>query len=331
MKTILPETCQKVKVIDGTTLIGVSDQSYQPTLSQLRAFVAVATYRHFGTAASRLNVSQPTLSQGLASLESGLGVHLIERSTRRVLVTPAGARLLAQAQAIVDAADGFVAAAAGVTDGLSGPLRLGLIPTVAPYVLPDLLPALNIAMPHVRLHVIEDHTARLLDALRGGTLDAAVVALPSDIGGVLEIPLYSEDFVLVVPRGHELAGREDLSPAALDEAPLLLLDEGHCLRDQTLDLCRSADVRPAAGDTRATSLATVVRCVAGGLGITLVPASAIPVETARGDLAMAHFASPVPGRTIGLVVRSSTARAADYRALADLIRTRVPAQVRPVG
>ena len=113
MKTILPETFQKVKVMGGTRLIGVSDQSYQPTLSQLRAFVAVAKYRHFGTAATRLNVSQPTLSQALAALENGLGVHLIERSTRRVLVTPAGARLLPQAQVILDAADGFVAAAAG--------------------------------------------------------------------------------------------------------------------------------------------------------------------------------------------------------------------------
>lgn len=331
MKTILPETIQKVKVIGGTRLIGVSDQSYQPTLSQLRAFVAVAKYRHFGTAATRLNVSQPTLSQALAALENGLGVHLIERSTRRVLVTPAGARLLPQAQVILDAADGFVAAAAGASDGLSGPLRLGFIPTVAPYVLPDLLPALGVTMPNLVLHVVEDQTARLLGALRAGTLDAAVVALPSEISGVVEMPLYSEDFVLVVPTGHELAGRVDVPVSVLDNAPLLLLDEGHCLRDQTLDLCRSVDVRPMAGDTRATSLATVVRCVAGGLGITLVPASSIPVETARGDLAMAYFASPAPSRTIGLVVRSSTARAADYRALADIIRAQLPAQVRPIG
>lgn len=305
-------------------LIGVSDQQYQPTLSQLRAFVAVATHRHFGTAAARLNVSQPTLSQGLASLEAGLGVQLIERSTRRVLVTPDGARLLSQAKAIVDAADGFVAAAAGVTDPLTGPLRLGLIPTVAPYVLPTLLPELRTRMPSLSLHVIEDQTARLLESLRAGTLDVAVLALPSGMSGLIEIPLYAEDFVLVVPPAHALAGRDDVSPAVLDELPLLLLDEGHCLRDQTLDLCRSVDAHPLSGDTRATSLATVVRCVAGGLGVTLIPASSVAVECAAGDLAVARFEEPTPGRTIGLVFRSSSGRADDYRALAEVLREVAP-------
>lgn len=317
-------------MIGGTTLIGVSDQTYQPTLSQLRAFVAVATFRHFGTAAARLNVSQPTLSQGLAALESGLGVQLIERSTRRVLVTPAGERLLGQAKAIVDAADGFVAAAAGVTDGFAGPLRLGLIPTVAPYFLPGLLPELRTRMPDLALHVIEDQTARLLVALRAGTLDVAVLALPSGVAGIMEIPLYTEDFVLVVPADHRLAGRTGLPLSILDELPLLLLDEGHCLRDQTLDLCRSVDARPDAGDTRATSLATVVRCVAGGLGVTLVPASAIPVETACGDLAVAHFAAPEPGRTIGLVFRASSARADDFRTFAEVLRSQAPPHTRTV-
>lgn len=328
---ILPENFQKVKVMARTILIGVPDQTYHPTLSQLRAFVAVATYKHFGTAAARLNVSQPTLSQGLASLENGLGVQLIERSTRRVLVTPAGARLLAQAKAILDAADGFVAAAAGVSDGFSGPLRIGLIPTVAPYFLPGLLPELRMRMPNLAVHVIEDQTARLLGSLRSGTLDVAVLALPSEVAGVVEIPLYVEDFILVVPADHRLAGRTDLPLSILDELPLLLLDEGHCLRDQTLDLCRSVDARPDAGDTRATSLATVVRCVAGGLGVTLVPASAVPVETAGGDLAVAHFAAPEPGRTIGLVFRASSARADDYRALADVLRSQAPPQSRVTG
>lgn len=318
-------------MIGGTTLIGVSDHTYQPTLSQLRAFVAVATYRHFGTAAARLNVSQPTLSQGLAALENGLGVQLIERSTRRVLVTPAGERLLGQAKAILDAADGFVAAAAGVTDGFAGPLRLGLIPTVAPYFLPGLLPELRATMPNLAVHVIEDQTARLLAALRAGTLDVALLALPADASGVVEIPLYTEEFVLVVPAEHPLAGRSGLSPSVLGDLPLLLLDEGHCLRDQALDLCRSVDARPAAGDTRATSLATIVRCVAGGLGVTLVPESAVAVETAGGDLGVARFAEPRPGRTIGLVFRASSARADHYRAFADVLRSQAPVQNRIPG
>ncbi|WP_305094797.1 hydrogen peroxide-inducible genes activator [Prescottella sp. R16] len=305
----------------------MADGTYQPTLSQLRAFVAVAEYRHFGTAAARLNVSQPTLSQALASLENGLGVQLIERSTRRVLVTADGEHLLARAKLVLDAADGFVSAAAGVGDGLAGPLRIGLIPTVAPYVLPGLLPALRRDMPALVPQVVEDQTARLLDALRVGTLDVAVMALPSEVQGLVEIPLYTEEFVIVLPGGHPMAGRDDLPLRVLDELPLLLLDEGHCLRDQTLDLCRSVDAYPQSRDTRATSLATVVQCVAGGLGATLVPASAVDVETRRGDLATAHFASPAPGRTIGLVFRGSSGRADGYRHLAQILRDVAPVEV----
>ncbi|QCQ90802.1 hydrogen peroxide-inducible genes activator [Rhodococcus sp. SGAir0479] len=307
------------------------DGAYQPTLSQLRAFVAVAEYRHFGTAAARLKVSQPTLSQALASLESGLGVQLIERSTRRVLVTAAGEQLLTQAKLILDAADGFVAAAAGVGDGLAGALRIGLIPTVAPYVLPPLLPELRAEMPALVPQVIEDQTARLLESLRAGAIDVAVIALPSETPGLVEIPLYTEDFVMVLPHGHALAGRGDLPLDVLDELPLLLLDEGHCLRDQTLDLCRSVDAHPLSGDTRATSLATVVQCVAGGLGVTLVPESAVDVEMRRGDLTTARFAHPTPGRTIGLVFRASSGRAEGYRQLAELLRSAAPAGVRVAG
>lgn len=301
----------------------MTDQTYQPTLSQLRAFVAIAEYRHFGTAAARLTVSQPTLSQALASLENGLGIQLIERSTRRVLVTAAGLRLLPQAMATLEAADRFVASATG--DGLGGVLRLGIIPTVAPYVLPGLLPELRRKVPGLVPQVVEDQTARLLDGLRTGVLDVALLALPADAPGLVEIPLYSEEFVLVTPRGHELAGRTDLTAPALADLPLLLLDEGHCLRDQTLEMCRSAEVHPGAvGDTRAASLTTVVQCVAGGLGVTLVPEMAVPAETARGTLDTARFAAPAPGRTIGLVHRASSARADDYEYLAAVIRSKRP-------
>ncbi|MEU7629257.1 hydrogen peroxide-inducible genes activator [Nocardia sp. NPDC049220] len=301
----------------------MTDQTYQPTLSQLRAFVAIAEYRHFGTAAARLGVSQPTLSQALAALENGLGLQLIERSTRRVLVTAAGMRLLPKAMATLEAADRFVASATG--DALGGTLRMGIIPTVAPYVLPGLLPELRKKLPALHPHIVEDQTMRLLDGLRTGVLDVALVALPTEVSGLVEIPLYPEEFVLVTPRGHELAGRTDLTASALDALPLLLLDEGHCLRDQTLEVCRSADAHPAAvGDTRAASLATVVQCVAGGLGVTLIPEMAVTAETARGTLDIAHFAAPAPGRTIGLAFRASTARADDYEYLAAIIRTKRP-------
>lgn len=310
-------------MISRTTLIGVTDQTYQPTLSQLRAFVAIAEYRHFGTAAARLGVSQPTLSQALAALEHGLGLQLIERSTRRVLVTAAGMRLLPKAMATLEAADRFVASATG--DGLGGTLRMGIIPTVAPYVLPGLLPELRKRLPELRPQIIEDQTARLLDGLRTGVLDVALLAVPTETPGLVEIPLYSEEFVLVTPRGHELAGRGDLAASVLDAQPLLLLDEGHCLRDQTLEACRSADVHPAAvGDTRAASLSTVVQCVAGGLGVTLIPQMAVPTEIARGTLDVAHFSAPAPGRTIGLVFRASSARADDYEYLAAIVRAQRP-------
>lgn len=202
---------------------------------------------------------------------------------------------------------------------------MGLIPTVAPYVLPALQPALRREMPALVLQVTEDQTARLLDALRTGAIDVALLALPSEAPGLIEIPLYAEDFVVVLPKDHAFAGRDDLPPDVLDELPLLLLDEGHCLRDQTLDPCRSVDAHPLSGDTRATSMATVVHCVAGGLGVTLVPDSAVPVETRRGDLATARFSEPVPGRTIGLVFRASSGRAESYRQLAALMRDVAPA------
>ena len=309
--------------MSGTTLIGMSDQSYQPTLSQLRAFVAVAEHRHFGAAAAGLAVSQPTLSQALAALENGLGLQLIERSTRRVLVTESGRRLLPRAVATLDAADRFLAVANGDTFG--GVLRMGIIPTAAPYLLPALLPTLRRRLPALTPRVIEDRTARLLDELRAGSIDVAVLALPAEVPGILEIPLYTEEFVLVVPSGHALAGRTDLTPSALDALPMLLLDEGHCLRDQTLEVCRSAQVRPdAVGDTRAASLSTVVQCVAGGLGVTLIPEMAVSAETVRDALDTARFRAPAPGRTLGLVYRASTAHAGDYTYLAEIIRTQRP-------
>ncbi|MFC4126733.1 LysR substrate-binding domain-containing protein [Nocardia rhizosphaerae] len=301
----------------------MTDHTYQPTLSQLRAFVAVAEYRHFGTAAARLTVSQPTLSQALASLENGLGLQLIERSTRRVLVTAAGMRLLPQAKATLEAADRFVASATG--DGLGGVLRLGIIPTIAPYVLPELLPELRRKLPGLVPQIVEDQTSRLLDGLRTGVLDIAMLALPAETPGLVEIPLYPEEFVLVTPRGHELAGRADLAASALADLPLLLLDEGHCLRDQTLEMCRTAEVHPGAvGDTRAASLTTVVHCVAGGLGVTLVPEMAVASETARGTLDTARFAEPAPGRTVGLAYRASSGRAEEYEYLAAIIRSKRP-------
>ncbi|WP_081290498.1 hydrogen peroxide-inducible genes activator [Mycobacterium asiaticum] len=295
------------------------NKSFHPTLAGLRAFVAVAGKQHFGSAATTLGVSQSTLSQALAALEAGIGMNLVERSTRRMRLTAEGVQLLPLARAAVEAAQAFIDAAAGASDPLERSIRLGLIPTVAPYVLPSLLAGLARRLPALTVQVVEDQTERLLAALRDGALDAALIALPADSPGLTEIPIYEEDFVLALPPGHRLSGKRRISPALLAELPMLLLDEGHCLRNQALDVCQKAGVRAELADTRAASLATAVQCVAGGLGVTLIPQSAVGVETARSPVGLAQFAAPRPNRQIGLVFRSSAGRDDPYRRLAGII------------
>ena len=297
----------------------MTDENYQPTLAGLRAFAAVAEKHHFSLAATGLGLSQSTLSQALSSLEAGLGVQLIERTTRRVFLTAEGQQLLPHAHAVLDAAAQFSAAAAGVVDPLHGILRLGLIPTVAPYILPALLTSLSEQLPELQLRVIEDQTERLITGLREGAVDAALMALPTEVSGLTELAIYDEDFVLALPPGHPLAGQRAVPPTALAELPLLLLDEGHCLRDQTLEVCRNAGVRAEVATTRAASLATAVQCVNGGLGVTLIPQTAVAVEAERNGLALAYFEAPQPGRRIGMVFRSSSGRDDSFRRVAVLI------------
>jgi LysR family transcriptional regulator, hydrogen peroxide-inducible genes activator len=308
----------------------MTDKSFQPTLAGLRAFVAVAGKRHFGSAATTLGVSQSTLSQALAALETGLGSHLVERSTRRVRVTPEGMQLLPLAQAVIDAAEAFTAAAAGASDPLQGSLRLGLIPTVAPYVLPAVLAGLAERLPALSLQVVEDQTERLWTALREGALEAALISLslpkPAGTDGLTAIPIYDEDFLLALPSGHPLSGKRRVPVSALAELPLLLLDEGHCLRDQALDVCQKAGVQADLADTRAASLATAVQCVAGGLGATLIPQTAAPVEATRSRLGIAEFAAPPPSRRIGLVFRSSSGHDDAYGRLAAMIGELISAE-----
>src|ERR1700743_705383 len=232
VSTMVPRTYREVKVICRTILIGMTDRSYEPTLAGLRAFAAVAEKHHFSSAATILGVSQSTLSQALAALETGLDTHLCERSTRRVFLTAEGRQLLPFAQAVVESVDAFTAAAAGPSDPLQGTVRLGLIPPVAPYVLPTVLAGLAERLPGLALRVVEDQTDRLLTLLREGNVDAALIALPSDVSGITEVPVYDEDFVLAVPPGHRLSGKRRVSPSSLAQLPLLLLDAGYYLRDQ---------------------------------------------------------------------------------------------------
>ena len=301
----------------------MGNKEYKPTIAQLRTFVTVAEQKHFVSAANKLGISQPSLSQALAALESGLGIQLIERSTRRVIVTPIGEQLLPFAKATLEAADAFVAHSRGAGGELAGPLNIGIIPTVAPYILPALLTLIAEEFPELEPRIVENQTENLLQRLRDGHIDVAVLATPTGATGVTEIPLYDEAFAVVTNPDNPLAGRGDLTLDALRDLELLLLDDGHCLRDQIVELCQLAEVDRSPGAqsaTRAASLTTVVQLVVAGLGSTLVPMSAVATECTRPGIAVSAFADGVEAkRTVGLVMRSSSRRQQEFARLGELI------------
>ncbi|MBB1254714.1 hydrogen peroxide-inducible genes activator [Streptomyces alkaliterrae] len=311
----------------------------QPSLAQLRAFDAVAEHLHFREAAAEIGMSQPALSGAVAALEEALGVQLVERTTRKVLLSPAGERLAVRARAVLDAVGELLEEAEAARAPFTGTLRLGVIPTCAPYLLPTVLRLVHERYPELDLEVHEEQTASLLDGLTSGRLDLLLLAVPvgtgeSAGGAVLSLPLFDEDFVLVLPGDHELAGRDDVPRERLRELPLLLLDEGHCLRDQALDVCREAGrTEGAPVTTTAAGLSTLVQLVAGGMGVTLLPRTALHVETARNELlATGSFAQPAPSRRIALAMRPGTARREEFEAFAEALRGALSAlPVRPVA
>ncbi|MEV5242335.1 LysR substrate-binding domain-containing protein [Streptomyces cinnamoneus] len=294
----------------------------QPSLAQLRAFAAVAEHLHFRDAAGAIGMSQPALSGAVSALEELLGIQLLERTTRKVLLSPAGERLAVRARTVLEAVGDFMEEADAVRAPFTGVLRLGVIPTVAPYLLPTVLRLVHDSYPDLDLQVHEEQTSSLLDGLGQGRLDLLLLAVPLGAPGVTELPLFEEDFVLVTPCDHWLAGRSDIPRDALRELDLLLLDEGHCLRDQALDICR--EVGRAEGTpmtTSAAGLSTLVQLVGGGLGVTLLPRTALRVETGRSDrLATGYFAEPAPSRRIALAMRSGAARQGEFEQFADALR-----------
>ena len=312
---------------------GAGGKRRQPSLAQLRAFCAVAEHLHFRDAAAAIGMSQPALSGAVAALEETLGVTLLERTTRKVLLSPAGARLAVRARAVLDEVQALLAEAEAVRAPFTGALRLGVIPTVAPYLLPTVLGLVHDRYPDLDLQVHEEQTASLLDGLAAGRLDLLLLAVPLGIPGVVELPLFDEDFVLVTPLGHPLGGRTGIAREALKELNLLLLDEGHCLRDQALDICREAGRADVAVTTTAAGLATLVQLVAGGLGCTLLPHTAVKVETSRSEqLLTGSFAEPAPSRRVALAMRAGAARGAEYRELAAALREALrPLPVRVLG
>ncbi|MBK8174684.1 MAG: hydrogen peroxide-inducible genes activator [Rhodospirillales bacterium] len=291
-----------------------------PTLRQLRYLVAVAEHRHFGRAAEDCLVTQSTLSAGIRELEDVLGATLVGRSKRRIAMTPLGEDIVQRARAMLRAANDMVDAVEAGTQPLSGLLRLGVIPTVAPYVLPKALPSLRADYPRLRLYLREDQTARVLDLLDGGRLDGAIIALPYATNDLEIMPLGDDALLIACPKTHRFAGRERLQSGELASERMLLLEDGHCLRDHALTACRLLPGQ-ANEDLQATSLGTLMQMVASGLGLTFVPAMAVDVET-RGDtnLTVVPLADGHPSRQIALVWRPESVRTQDMRLLGNRLK-----------
>jgi LysR family hydrogen peroxide-inducible transcriptional activator len=289
------------------------------SLRQLQYALAVAETRSFRRAAELCLVSQPSLSAQLAQLERALGVRLFERDRRGVLPTPAGEELVDRARRVLLEADDLLATAKRLTDPLSGTLRVGVIPTISPYLLPAAVPLLRAREPKLTLQWIEDRTGALIERLRAGTLDAALLALVPDTQSFEHEVVGDDPFMLAAPRDHELARlKRPVALRELDREPVLLLDDGHCLRDQALEVCTRARAREL--DFRATSLATLAQMVASGAGVTLLPRLAVPTETRRADLAVRALAAPAPKRTLAVIWRPRSPLEAAARAIAAVLK-----------
>ena len=288
-------------------------------LRDLRYLVALADTRHFGRAAERCHVSQPTLSAQLKKLEEYLGAPLVERQPRQIAFTPLGTQVVERARRLLAEADDIQSLAQASRDPLSGRLSIALIPTVGPYLLPGVAARLRRRLPKLKLQLFEYQTAPLLQKLRAGEIDAGILALPVETDGLETRALYEEPFVVALPERHPLAAQASVRRSDIEGETLLLLEDGHCLRDQALEVCSRLKVHEDQ-DYRATSLETLRQMVAAGAGITLLPELATlgPFSHTRG-LVVRPFTKPVPGRTIGAVWRRSTTREAAIRAIGDVI------------
>ncbi|MEO0379920.1 MAG: LysR substrate-binding domain-containing protein [Pseudomonadota bacterium] len=287
------------------------------TLRQLTYFEALAHEGHFGRAAERCAISQPALSVQIKDLEENLGFTLFERGPRQVRLTELGEAFAKRAsdilRAVADVSDWAETARGGRIERL----RLGVIPTIAPYLLPRFISDVTQAFADIDLHVRETVTPRLITELLDGRLDAAIVALPEDEPALTEMPLFTEEMVLVRPQKD--AGAAPVSADALDDMRLLLLEEGHCFRDQALSFCNINPVRPRDG-LDGSSLSTLVQMVGAGIGVTLIPDMAVEVETRSAPVCITRFEKPPPTRTVGLVWRKSNPMAGALRQIGDIVQ-----------
>ncbi len=292
-----------------------------PSPQNLRYLIALADHGHFGRAAEACAVTQSTLSAGILALERQLDVALIERGpTKRPVFTPLGVEVTARARTALAALEGVTQAAAAARDPLAGPLRLGVIPTIGPFLLPRLMPTLRARFPRLRLWLREDQTAALLRQLEAGRLDLLLLALPCECEGAEVEPLGHDPFTLALPPGHRLAALEEVPPACLAAERVLLLEDGHCLRAQAQESCGLPRGLGGGEGFAATSLHTLVQMVANGLGVTILPRLAVEGGVLSGtELVTRPLAGGTPGRTLALAWRPHSPRAAEFRALAPAV------------
>jgi LysR family hydrogen peroxide-inducible transcriptional activator len=291
----------------------------QPTLRQLSFLTAIAEHGSFVAAAEQALVTQPSLSAAIKELEAILGARLIERGRNGATLTPAGEIAAAKARAILSAVDELGEAVQGAAEPLTGPFRLGVIPTIAPFFLPKVLPRAKAAFPKLKLYLREDLTGRLIEGLRAHTLDAALIALPYEAQGIDTLPLFDDEFLFVGPADHPLSKKAELSAADLAGESVLLLEDGHCLRDHAIGVCGMT--RPGQEEVRATSLFTLVQMAAGGMGISLLPKIAADAGIAAEGLVVRPFNPPVIGRQIGLAWRRSSGRLIEIKALTGILKS----------
>ncbi|MES9958403.1 MAG: LysR substrate-binding domain-containing protein [Sedimenticola sp.] len=288
-----------------------------PTLRQLKYLVAVVELRHFGQAAEHCFVTQSTLSAGIQELENLLGATLIERSKRKVLPTPLGIEIAGKAQQLLDLATEMTEMADSQGKPLSGTLRLGVIPTIGPYLLPKVLPGIRSGFPDLELQLVEDQSGRLLERLGRGTLDTAILAFPYPIGEMERSIFWEEKFLVALPSDHSLARRKRLATGELPREELLLLEEGHCMTDHALAACHLEGLKSNAA-FQGTSLYTLLQMVAGGQGITFLPEMATRSELLPPEgIRLAALTEAGPHRQIGLVWRNTYYRKEDLLTLAE--------------
>ena len=289
------------------------------TLTELRYVVALAQERHFGRAAQKCFVTQPTLSLALAKLEDELGVRLFERNKNEVLVAAMGEAIVEQARRVLDEAGKITSLAKGSQDQLAGALRLGIIPTIGPYLLPELVPILRVRAPNMPLVIEENFTASLVPMLRDGEIDVAIVALPFSVAGVKTRTLYEEPFSVVVPEGHGWARKKQVRPDELAGENLLVLNAGHCFRDQVLEACPGQSNTANPEGRSGSSLETIRNMVASGLGVSVLPATALQPRYGNRLVKEVPFAEPVPSRKVAIAWRASFARPDAVEALTQAV------------